>query len=269
MRIWCWLAMATLCGAQDPRSAQLWFERGVKKSAQGDLAGAVRDLSRAIELNSGFREQPAVGQSFAAGSRRPVLVMDTFSATAHYNRGVLRSRLGDLEGALADYSIALQIDPRHAFALAGRGTIDMEQERHAAALADFDRALAARPDMTLALNNRGNVRKSLGNLHGALADYNRLVELEDTDIVRYNRGALRFELRDYHGALADLSQALALNPELAPGYGNRSLAYLRLGNDAAARQDYAAAVRLDPKLGPELDRRWLLIRADRARAVMY
>lgn len=268
MRIWCWLAMAALGAAQDPRAAQSWFERGVKECARGDLEAAIRDFTRAIELNSGFAARPALGLAFADGERRPVVVMDDFNATAHYNRGVARSRAGEFDGALADYAVTLQIDPRHAYALAGRGTIYLERKRFREALADFDRALAASPGMKLALNNRGNVRKALGDLEGALADYDLLVQLEDTDIVRYNRGALRFELRDYHGALADLDEALRRNQRMAPAYGNRSLVYLRLGRDAAAREDYQTAVRLDAKLGPELDRRWLVIRRERAGAVM-
>lgn len=269
MRIWCWLALATWCAAQDPRSAQMWFASALKKNTAGDAAGAIRDLTKAIESNSGLGAASPFARSAAAGERRPVVVVDTLNASAHYNRGVLRSRTGDWEGALADYSVAIQIDPAHALALAGRGTIYMERERLPEALADLDRALARQPGLTLALNNRGNVRKAMGDLYGALADYNRLIELEDSDIVRYNRGALRFELRDYRGALEDLDSAIRQNPRLTPAFGNRSLAHLRLGDDAAAREDFTTTVRLDARLAPELDRRWLLIRAERAAALMH
>jgi tetratricopeptide (TPR) repeat protein len=65
------------------------------------------------------------------------------TAVDYYNRGNAEKAKGDLDGAIADYTRAIELDPRSADAYF----------------------------------NRGNAKKAKGDLDGATADYNRSREL--------------------------------------------------------------------------------------------
>ena len=50
-----------------------------------------------------------------------VIEMDPQDAVSYYNRGLAKSHIEDLQGAIADYNKALEIDPQGAFTYANRG----------------------------------------------------------------------------------------------------------------------------------------------------
>lgn len=92
----------------------------------------------------------------------------------HVNRGILRSRLGDTQGALTDFDTALRLDPNQPEAYLNKGVVLIRQDHADAALPLFTMALAKntrRP--ALAYYGRGIAHEELGNLQSAYADYKR------------------------------------------------------------------------------------------------
>jgi tetratricopeptide (TPR) repeat protein len=67
------------------------------------------------------------------------------SARAHYLRGLLRARRGARGGAIADFTEAIRLDPKHARAYHARGILRAEQEDYARAREDLDRAFDLEP----------------------------------------------------------------------------------------------------------------------------
>jgi tetratricopeptide (TPR) repeat protein len=61
---------------------------------------------------------------------------------AYHNRALLKQlNLKDVSGALADYNKAIELDPRHAQACAGRGLLKMEKIKDkTGAIQDFRQA---------------------------------------------------------------------------------------------------------------------------------
>ncbi|NJL84012.1 MAG: pentapeptide repeat-containing protein [Chloroflexaceae bacterium] len=57
-------------------------------------------------------------------------------------------------------------------------------------------------------------------------------------------GMAEAERRNYQGAIAYFNQGLSSNPEFAPGYLARSIAYYRLGDETQAQQDAQVAAQL-------------------------
>src|SRR3989344_6946387 len=76
-------------------------------------------------------------------------------ALAYNNRGIAKRAKGDLNGAIADYNRALELDPRHANAYINRGYAKQVRGDHDGAITDYNRALKFDPQYALAYNNRG------------------------------------------------------------------------------------------------------------------
>jgi len=74
----------------DPLNADAWCNRSGVRSAAGDLAGALDDLTMAIKLGLRYRER----------------------ITAWGNRGMIRCETGDYEGAIEDFSAVIEARPR-------------------------------------------------------------------------------------------------------------------------------------------------------------
>jgi tetratricopeptide (TPR) repeat protein len=96
---------------------------------------------------------------------------------SHVNRGILRSRLGNADGALKDFDAALALDPNQPEAYLNKGVVLIRQNNADAALPLFTMALeknTRRP--AIAYYGRGVAHEELGNLESAYADYKRAIE---------------------------------------------------------------------------------------------
>ena len=66
------------------------------------------------------------------------------------------------EQAIAELTVAIEMNPNHALATNARGYSQMRLGRYTEALRDFDRALAFDPNYQNAKQNRAAARRSLG-----------------------------------------------------------------------------------------------------------
>jgi tetratricopeptide (TPR) repeat protein len=79
------------------------------------------------------------------------------------------------------------------------------------AIADFSQAVQLKRDYAMAYYNRGAVYASTGNVRAALADYTQVIALKPNNAAaRYSRGSLRANTGDRAGAIVDFQQAAAL-----------------------------------------------------------
>jgi tetratricopeptide (TPR) repeat protein len=76
-----------------------------------------------------------------------VIELHPDSAPALRNRGFLRFRRKDIEGACRDLERALDLDPKHANALWYRGRCREARGERSRALADFEAAVALDPSL--------------------------------------------------------------------------------------------------------------------------
>ena len=107
------------------------------------------------------------------------------SADDYLNRGNTKYHLRDYQGAIADYSKAIEINPQYAYAYI----------------------------------NRGNAKSDLGSYQGAIADYNKAIEIDPQDAdAYYNRGNAKELVRDLKGACADWRKASSLGDQDAAGW---------------------------------------------------
>ncbi len=170
-------------------SPWVYGARGQVKLHAHDLAGAKRDLDRALKLDPSYT---------------PGLCY----------RGVVSYRLQDHPAALADLDRALAIDPRLSGAYRDRGKVKLALGDEEGALADFDRAIVRDP-RSEALLWRGAMRSDRGDAGGALADLDAWLAVAPDDGEAYfRRGLVELVLGDRAEACEDVvrSRRLGFRP---------------------------------------------------------
>jgi tetratricopeptide (TPR) repeat protein len=256
------LRQTTCAIASGIADAQAFAQRADALQRLGDMAGAARDYSRAIDGGA-------------------VLSAEELAA-AYDGRGVCRLRLGDRAGAVADGERAIALAPRRARYHAHLGRGRRRAGDPAGALGDLDRALTLDPSERLAWHERGRCHQALGEHERALDDFGHLLTIgrasyrtlleraqshlalgsagmaliecemaarqmpaDDAQVYRL-RGLALYLIGDLYGALCDLSRAIGLAGDLSELYLQRGLVYRALGDHQAAREDLGEFARRHP-----------------------
>ena len=151
-------------------------------------------------------------------------------------RGASKHQLGKYEEAIADFDMAIKLDPKFAVALYKRGASKHMLGKYEEAIADFDMDINLNPKYALALDKRGASKHMLGKYEEAIADFDMAIQLNQT-----------VQLFQSHGNIAKLA---------AQAYFHLGYSKQILGRywHAEAMKDYGRASELDPKHGEYRDR---------------
>jgi Tfp pilus assembly protein PilF len=145
-------------------------------------------------------------------------------------------------------------EQRTAEALTRSGKARLQDKDYSQAVAEFSKAIEFDPKSAAAYHGRGIAHLQLGELERAVADLNESLRLNPTDSqVVYNRGVAYSRTGDNDRALADFGEAIRLNPSFARAYLARSRIYAKMGDDAHADADRQKAFELDPSLKKDGD----------------
>jgi tetratricopeptide (TPR) repeat protein len=156
------------------------------------------------------------GQSVAAESSSPASPVNEQSVENLVNRGIEKGKEGDLDGAIADFTHAIELNPKDDAPYYNRAQAKRLKKDAAGAVADYTRAIELGSTNPAAYNNRGNARAENKDGDGAITDYTRAIELKpDYARAYYNRAVAKKEKGDAIGATADFKTAEKLDPELA------------------------------------------------------
>lgn len=105
------------------------------------------------------------------------LIQSDLVAT-HINRGILRQRRSDYDGAVADFERARAIDPGYPETYLNHGALLLRREQAGPARDMFTAAIERRTRRpALAHYGRGIANETLGDLRAAYNDYRRATEL--------------------------------------------------------------------------------------------
>jgi tetratricopeptide (TPR) repeat protein len=130
----------------------------------------------------------------------------------------------------------------------GLGHLKLRNGDYDGAIADFTRALELDPDMSGPYLLRGNAKKLKRDYAGAIADYTRAIELEleYKDVMLTARAEARELTGDLDGAIADYTRAIEIDPKFFGNYRSRGLAKQKKGDVKGAAADIARAEQLAP-----------------------
>ena len=239
-----------------PDLAQLWFERAGERLELKDPEGALFDLERAASFTVGdpwsvrylralvhyTRDEwaAAIADFDEALALRP-----SYYAQALVQRGLTKEKLGDGDGALADYARALEQDPRHTSARLRRAIVYFERGDFAASRTELEAALAVDPEHPPSRQLRARIRLKQGDAEGSLADNEAVLRaaLKGEVEALLGRGEALLQLRRWAEAEPACELAVLVDPEGVDGYLLRGVARQSLGELAqnAGRVEEAVA----------------------------
>ena len=200
------------------QTAKEYFDMGDSKYDLEDYIGAIKDYSKAIEINPNF-------------------------ADAYYNRGNAKSTE---KGAIADYSKAIGINPNYADAYHKRGIAKLDLEDYEGAIADLSKAIEFNPDDADAYHVRGMAKLALEDYREAIADFTKAIEINPDDEWAYlRRGLAKSSFEDYEGSIQDLNEAIIMFDQMDFSNDDRevglSLAHLVRGLAKVSIDKFACA----------------------------
>lgn len=165
---------------------------------------------------------------------------------SHYDQAFAHQSRGELERAIAEYSEAIQLDPKYAAAWYNRGGAYKAKGDLDRAIADYDKSLLIEQNAA-GFNDRGLAYAGKGDLDRAIVDYSEAIRIDGKyDPAYYNRGFAYFGKGDVDRAISDYSDALLFNPQYASAYAARAAAYRSKGSLDRAIDDYDKAIGLEP-----------------------
>jgi tetratricopeptide (TPR) repeat protein len=175
-------------------------------------------------------------------------------ARPHYNLGQALVASGDLAGAIRQYRLAIELDPRHVRAHNNLGVALQEAGRREEAVAVLERAIRLDPSHEEAYYNLGNVHLSSGVDHEqAVALFAAALRLRKNWPEAYaNMAAALNSLARYESTIQLLDGAADVVRENPEAHFNLGVAHVALGHREAALGEIRILQRVGPALAARL-----------------
>jgi tetratricopeptide (TPR) repeat protein/S1-C subfamily serine protease len=203
----------------------LWKQQSIVYRNLGKYDDALRSIEEALRLEQNdliLLNQKALLLYDKKQYKGAIAIYDAMIGNQpelyiYINRGNAKSALGQKQEAIADYDLAISINPNYVDCYVNRGTVKFQLKQKQAAIADFDRAIEIDPNDAEIFTKRARVKYDLGQKQAAIADCDR---------------------------------AISINPNYAEGYAVRgAIKIVLLGNKAGGITDWKRAAELFRKQG--------------------
>ena len=215
-------AASTAASETDGSAYRSPLNAAATQAASGNLPGAIDELRHHLAAN------PSDTQARVALARY-----------------LLNS--GDDVSALNELGQAINAAPANEAARTLRISILMARGEYGAALADLDAIVVAGRATATTYVNRGVANQRAGEATLALQDYDKAIAIEPSNTGIYvNKASALMELRQDQAAIDTLSIAIARDGNAVNALLYRGMAYFNRGSFAAAAEDFARVLVLDP-----------------------
>jgi tetratricopeptide (TPR) repeat protein len=142
-------------------------------------------------------------------------------------KGIDRYNQGDFDGAVSEFSSAIQAEPDYSVSYLKRGIAYIYMKEYDKAFADCDKAVAVEPGYAAAYVYRAIVHSKKGDYDKAIADYNKALEIDSEDAdAYYNRGVAHAKKGLYVLAILDYDKAVEINSKYTQAFMNRGYIYM-------------------------------------------
>lgn len=175
------------------------------------------------------------------------------NAAAYHNRGIAfvrRKNSGDAARAVADFNMAIGLEPRSITYLA-RGSLFLSGGGWKAAIADFTMAITLDPHSAIAYRRRGEGHKNAGDAELEQSQRSAIAvcaaEKRFADCRSVNDGMLADYVKAMELAITDYTKALELVPNDVHTYWLRGEAARAKKDDDLMIADHTKALEINPQ----------------------
>ncbi|NET37171.1 MAG: tetratricopeptide repeat protein [Cyanothece sp. SIO1E1] len=181
------------------------------------------------------------------------------SGLAYDLKGMIFTRLGELDQAANALSIAVVHAPEFAIAWYNYGRVEALRGNLKEARLYYDRAVQLQEDLVQAQFDRAGLVRKEGGYEQAVEDYSKILNQSEGQhtAALLQRGITKRQLGDFGGALVDYNQAIAAHPDHAELLQSRGNLNLVFGFYHHAIRDYTEALDLVPESASVLYNRGL------------
>ena len=161
-----------------------------------------RDLYIANDL--AMLEAAGTKTFYVARSNTPVPTIDVLKIKAQAS--------SSLEADVQKWTTEINTYPNNSLAFINRGAARHQMGDHDGAILDFSKAIELDPSSALAFNNRGLSRVKLEDFVGATTDFSKAIELDPSvAAIYFNRGIAYIHGKNFLGAIEDFTMAAKLD----------------------------------------------------------
>jgi len=173
---------------------------------------------------------------------------------AHDNLGFILLQRHDVDAAMDQIQMAVQLQPDDEASQKNLGGALLEKGQVDEALLHFQNALALKPDDSGAENNLGFALYRKGQTDEAIAHYQKALALQPNDTgARHNLGSALIHEGQVQEAIAQFQKVLDTQPDSAEAHNDLADALSRLGREPEAIQHWQKAVDSQPQYMPALN----------------
>lgn len=176
------------------------------------------------------------------------------SAVGYCERGILKLDRCEFEDAIEDFDRSLRLNPRHARAYNNRGIARERLSDYQGAMGDFTQAIELK--YMMASYNRARLRDTLLDRKGAIEDLTECISHKFLLLQSYAcRGWERECMGDKAGAVSDFKTALTFAPTDALEFGNIGWILANSGKHREALIYFEKSIALDSNSSSSFDKR--------------
>ncbi|WP_320664884.1 tetratricopeptide repeat protein [Prochlorococcus sp. MIT 1223] len=226
--------------------------RGNSRNELGDFQGACSDWVDAYICREGPLEEKEDPKDLTLEEQ--IGFVTQFEAAEYIKEdnhvwkiGRAKEESGDIEGAIEEYALAIEINPSNKYALNSRGSVNSYNlENYEEAIKDFDTAIETDPNDALLYANRGYAKFQSGCYQEAIDDYSKSIDIKPEEGSHYYwRGLAKGQIGRFEDSISDFTQSLGMGYEEWNSYYFRGISKNHIKDIQGAINDWKKAVELN------------------------
>lgn len=177
-----------------------------------------------------------------------------YPETNYFNRGLAYKEQGKYFEATADFTKAIELNPKFRNYILNRGEVLRDQQKYPEAIADFSTAIELDPKFNFSFRIRGIAYHDQQKYPEAIADFTKAIELDPLEPQNYYRNGLsKLKLKQGDAGSDDLLNCRDVCDRLIEkdsknlyAFNLRGLIYKELARNEEALADFSKIIELDP-----------------------
>ncbi len=177
------------------------------------------------------------------------LTSEELESIAFDLNGITKLSLKDFKGAIDDFNMSIELDPKSPNSYSNRGFTKIYFNDLEGALDDFNKSIKLDCNDETCYFNRGSVKIYLNDFVGAMNDFNKIIELNPKSAQAYYYcGIVSIHMNNFKKAKNFFDKAIELNPDLAEAYHARGNVKVYLNDIKGSLADFDKAKELNSDL---------------------